>query len=1036
MINKKYLTLICFSAFIFPNITYSQSFKEWQDPEVNSVDRLPMHTNFFAYESLEKALDNVRENSNRYLSLNGYWKFHWVPDADMRPEDFYKVGFDDKAWDYIKVPGNWELNGYGDPIYVNVGYAWRNQSSNNPPFVPIKNNHVGSYRKKFTLPDDWNGKTIIAHFGSVTSNMYLWVNGKFVGYSEDSKLEAEFDITPYLKNGENLIAFQSFRWCDGSYLEDQDFWRLSGVGRNCYLYAKEKKVGIEDLRVTPGLDKNYENGTLLIDAKIKGNSKIFYSLMDSDGNEVAFAESKGQSVIMEIKSPHKWSAENPYLYKLIATLKNNGKVIDVVPLNVGFRTVEIKDSQVLVNGQPVLFKGVNRHEIDPDYGYVVSVDRMLQDIRIMKENNINAVRTCHYPDNNIWYDLCDKYGLYVVAEANVESHGMGYGESTLAKNKQYYKAHLERNMRNVQRGYNHPSVIIWSLGNEAGSGPNFEACYEWIKKEDKTRPVQYERAEKENYTDIFCPMYMGYRDAEQYSISTDPKNRKPLIQCEYAHAMGNSMGGFKEYWDLIRKYPKYQGGFIWDFVDQALRGKGTNGKMIYKYGGDYNKYDASDNNFNNNGLINPDRVSNPHMNEVAYFYQNIWTEPVDLRKGEVNVFNENFFSDLSSYMMEWSITVDGIRTQSGCIDKIDVSPQEKKKIIIPYDLSSLEKDKEVMLNIYYRLKKSEGLIQAGTVLAKSQLSLSGYKFKNFDEPLSTFKEQLYGKLKTDDSNRNRLIISNDKVYIEFDKNNGFLCVYNIDNYSIIDSNGALKPNFWRASTDNDFGAWLQSKYTAWRNPVGKCLSLNVNDNNGNVLVNTVHEMSEVKAKLYITYDINNSGVIRVIQKMVVSPSEKVSNLYRFGIHLPLCNEMNVSTYYGRGPIENYSDRKSSAFIGIYSQIAKEQAYMYIRPQETGSKSDIRWWKQTTSGGRGLKIISDKPFYASALKYRVEDLDGGFYKEQRHSPEIKNTDYTNLYIDGYQMGLGCVNSWGAIPEKEYLLPYKDYEFRFEMIPFGF
>lgn len=1034
MRNKKQLLQLGIFMLMMPSVIYAQNFKEWQDPEVNCINRMPMHTNFFAYESDAMAKENIRKHSERYLTLDGYWKFQWVKDADMRPNDFYKIDYDDKAWDEIKVPGNWELNGYGDPIYVNVGYAWRNQFGNNPPIVPIKNNHVGSYRKKIIIPENWQGKEVIAHFGSVTSNIYLWINGKFVGYSEDSKLEAEFNVTPYLKKGENLIAFQCFRWCDGSYLEDQDFWRLSGVGRSCYLYTRDKNCRVEDIRVTPRLDKNYVNGMLDIDVKIKGKAQVYYSLKDNLGNEVASAKSNGSPVTLSVENPQKWSAENPYLYKLTATLKHDNEIVEVIPINVGFRTVEIINSQVLVNGKPILFKGVNRHEIDPDNGYVVSVERMLQDIKIMKENNINAVRTCHYPDNNIWYDLCDKYGLYVVAEANIESHGMGYGKSTLAQNALYAKAHLERNMRNVQRSYNHPSVLIWSLGNEAGSGPNFEECYKWIKKEDTTRPVQYERAEKDYYTDIFCPMYLGYWDAEQYAKSNEIINNKPLIQCEYAHAMGNSMGGFKEYWNLIRKYPKYQGGFIWDFVDQGLRGQGINGKMIYKYGGDYNDYDASDNNFNNNGLINPDRVCNPHMDEVAYFYQNIWTEPVDLKKGEVSVYNENFFVDLSSYIMEWDICVNGISVQSGFLDNINVQPQERRNIRIPYNLASVPTDQEIKLNIYYKLKKTNGLLQSGKTLAKAQLTISEYVFDDFKKPLLICSE--HSKLAVDNSNRNRLIISNAKVHIEFDKNNGYLSVYNIGKFSLLNDGGVLKPNFWRASTDNDFGAGLQNKYSAWRNPIGKCLSLSTKNNDGTVQVSTTHDMPGVKAKLYMIYDINTDGVIRVTQKMITTSGEKISNLYRFGVQIQVPDDMSISTYYGRGPIENYSDRNNSTFIGLYRQNAEDQAYMYIRPQETGSKSDIRWWKQTTLGGRGLKVISNMPFYASALKYRIEDLDGGYRKEQKHTSEIEKVNYTNLFLDGYQMGLGCMNSWGAIPEKQYLLPYKDYEFCFELTPCGF
>ena len=594
----------------------AQTFQEWRNPEINAVNRAPMHTNYFAFENADAAKKADKKQSTNYMTLNGTWKFNWVKDADSRPTDFWKTGFNDKGWDDLQVPAVWELNGYGDPIYVNVGYAWRNQFQNNPPEVPTENNHVGSYRREIVVPASWKGKDIIAHFGSVTSNMYLWVNGRYVGYSEDSKLEAEFDLTPYLKPGQkNLIAFQVFRWCDGTYLEDQDFFRYSGVGRDCYLYARNKKR-IQDIRVTPDLDAAYQNGSLAVNLDLKGSGKVDLELVDAQGKQVATATAnKSGLVTMNVENPKKWSAETPYLYTLRASMQGSNEVI---PVKVGFRKIELKGDQILVNGKAVLFKGADRHEMDPDGGYVVSPERMLQDIQIMKQFNLNAVRTCHYPDDNLWYDLCDQYGIYVVAEANIESHGMGYGDKTLAKNPSYKKAHLERNQRNVQRGFNHPSIIFWSLGNEAGDGPNFEQCYKWIKAEDPSRACQYEQARQKEHTDIFCPMYYDYNGMEKYGQRTDAT--KPLIQCEYAHAMGNSQGGFKEYWDLIRKYPNLQGGFIWDFIDQALLVKDeVTGKEVLRYGGDFDDK-PSDYEFSGNGIVFADRKEKPAMQEVRYYY--------------------------------------------------------------------------------------------------------------------------------------------------------------------------------------------------------------------------------------------------------------------------------------------------------------------------------------------------------------------------------------------------------------------------------
>lgn len=1011
---------------------YAQTFKEWQDPEVNEVNRAPMHASFFAYEDLEASKLDLKEKSGNFMTLNGTWKFFWVENADQRPTDFFRVGYNDKGWDNLRVPAVWELNGYGDPIYVNVGYAWRNQYRNNPPYVPVEKNHVGSYRKEIVIPADWNGKDIIAHFGSVTSNMYLWVNGKFVGYSEDSKLEAEFDITKYLKPGQkNLIAFQVFRWCDGTYLEDQDFFRYSGVGRDCYLYTRNKNR-IDDIRVTPDLDGEYKNGTLDVVLKMKGNNSVTLELLDSQDNVVSSKEVKGSgnvSTKFEVENPYKWTAETPYLYTLRAIVKKGGNITEVVPVKVGFRKIEIKNAQVLVNGQPVLFKGANRHEMDPDGGYVVSRERMLQDIQIMKKFNINAVRTCHYPDDAYWYELCDKYGIYMVAEANIESHGMGYGESTLAKVDSYAKAHLERNQRNIQRNFNHPSVIFWSLGNEAGYGPNFEAAYDWVKAEDSSRPVQYERAGLDGKTDIFCPMYFRYGSCEEYSANEN--NQKPLIQCEYAHAMGNSEGGFKEYWDIIRKYPKYQGGFIWDFVDQSCRWTGKDGKMIYAYGGDFNRFDASDNNFCDNGLISPDRVPNPHMYEVGYFYQNIWTTPGDLSKGEIKIYNENFFRDLSAYRMEWELLKDGKTVRTGVVDKLEVEPQKTVTLNLP--IGNICNCGEWLLNVKYVQKNRENLVPAGHVVAKNQLVIKGY-----DEKAIKFDNVSDANLAVtvptvDDANVNCINVKGESFNIQFSKYTGYMDSYVVDGTQMIKEGAQLTPNFWRAPTDNDFGAGLQNRYAVWKNPEIKLLSLKNEIKDNLVVVSAEYDIKSVSAKLYLTYTINNVGAVKVTQKMVASKDAKVSDMFRFGMQLVMPSSFENISYYGRGPVENYIDRNHNTDLGIYNQTVTEQFYAYIRPQENGTKTDIRWWNQLNAEGKGLQFVSDAPFSASALHYTIESLDDGVQKDQRHSNEVEPSDLTNVLIDKVQQGLACEDSWGAIPLPKYRVPYGDYEFTFVMTP---
>ncbi len=1022
--NRTLLTSILGLAAISAS---AQSFNEWLDPEVNAVNRAPMHAANFAFRNGENAaLSQERQKSANYLSLNGTWKFNWVNDADQRPTDFWKKDFNDKGWDNIQVPGIWELNGYGDPIYVNTQYAWQSFFKNNPPLVPTENNHVGTYRREIFVPADWKGKEIFAHFGSVTSNIYLWVNGKYVGYSEDSKLETEFNLTPYLIPGkENLICFQIFRWCDGSYLEDQDFFRFSGVARDSYLFARDKKR-IADIRVTPDLENNYTDGILNIDLSLTANAPVDLILKDAAGNTVANATaSKSGRTVMKVNNPLKWTAETPNLYTLTASMKGSDEVI---PVNVGFRKIELTGKQILVNGKPVLFKGANRHELDPDGGYVVSPERMLQDIELMKKLNINAVRTCHYPDDPLWYDLCDKYGIYVVAEANIESHGMGYGEETLAKNPAYKKAHMERNQRNVQRNFNHPSIIFWSLGNEAGYGPNFTDAYEWIKKEDPSRAVQYEQARADGMTDIFCPMYYGYDGMQKYAEKSDIT--KPLIQCEYAHAMGNSLGGFKEYWDLIRKYPSLQGGFIWDFVDQAVRTKGKDGVEIYAYGGDFNDYDGSDNNFCVNGIVSPDRVPNPHADEISYYYQNIWTTPTDLASGKVKVYNENFFRDLSDLNLDWVVLNNGVPVRSGRIDNINVAPGKTESISIPY--GEISGEGEWLLNVDYTLKNAEGLLPAGHSIAREQFLLKEGK------SCACVKTPVQPNMATPvasivNNQRNHLIVNGDNFSIEFNRYNGFMSKYVVDGTEMIAEEGMLTPNFWRAPTDNDYGANLQNKFRAWKKPTMKLTSLKAEEKDGMILVNADYDMPDVKAKLAMTYVINGVGDVKVTEALTTEKGADVSGMFRFGMQMQMPLAFSNIQYYGRGPIENYIDRNHSTRIGLYDQTVSEQFYPYIRPQETGTKTDVRYWKQLDNAGNGLEFKAAVPFSASALNYSIDSLDDGVSKGQSHSPEVKKADYTNLLIDKIQMGLGCEDSWGRTARPEYLVPYGDYTFTFVMHP---
>ena len=1009
---------------------------EWQDAGVNAVNRMPMHGSWFAYESPEAAQAGDKTLSERFVTLNGNWKFNWVCDADQRPTDFFRVGFNDEGWGDMPVPGLWELNGYGDPVYLNVGYAWRGWFKNDPPHVPVEQNHVGSYRRTVDIPAAWAGRQIVAHFGSVTSNIYLWVNGRYVGYSEDSKLEAEFDLTPYVKPGRNLIAFQVFRWCDGTYLEDQDFFRLSGVGRDCYLYARDKRQ-ITDIQVNAAPSADYTSGTAAVKAffpKQARGCSVELALTDAEGRSVASQQLRvtkdEERCTLDAGKVTLWSAETPALYGLTATLRSPaGEVIEVIPLRIGFRDVKIEGGQLLVNGRPVLIKGANRHEMDPDYGYYVSEGRMLEDIRIMKENNINAVRTCHYPDDARWYSLCDQYGLYVVAEANIESHGMGYGEKTLAKNPLYAKAHLERNERNVRRSINHPSVIIWSLGNEAGDGPNFDACYDWIKAYDPSRPIHHERAvysPGSRNTDIICPMYWGYERCEKY-LAENPA--KPLIQCEYAHAMGNSMGGFREYWELIRREPKYQGGFIWDFVDQSLHKKGRNGVTVYGYGGDWNPYDPSDQNFCDNGLIGPDRIPNPHMEEVRYYYQSVWTSWAGDAGNTVEVLNENFFRGLENYDLHWEVLCDGTSLRRGVVDGLKAAPQQRVRITLPYDPATLPAAGELLLDVAYKLKTAEGILPAGHTAARAQLPIREYVFTAPAAKSAAEGESLF----VADNHKDFLIVAGNGLRLDFSRKTGFITRYEVRGLDFLADGSTLRPNFWRAPTDNDFGAGLQHKMAVWKQPEMKLKTLTHAEADGIVTVKAGYEMPGVQATLEIEYAVDNTGAVTIAQSLHATPGAEVPDMFRFGMRFEMPEAFDRLQYYGRGPGENYADRKSSAFVGLYRQSVDEQFYPYIRPQETGTKSDLRWWHLADIGGRGLTVTSDAPFSASALHYSQESLDEGPAKRQGHSPEVEKQKCVSVCLDKVQYGLACVNSWGALPLPEYRVPYADYTFRLKIAP---
>lgn len=1013
----------------------------WLDPEVNEVNTMAPRAAFFAYETENLAKADQKARSERYLSLEGKWKFNFSKDHDKAPRDFYSLKYDDSQWTDFPVPGILELNGYGDTIYSNNGYPWRTQFRPEPPFVEERNNYTGSYRKMVTVPADWKGERIYLHVGSATSNLMVWVNGKFVGYSEDSKVSAEFDLTKYLTPGkENLIAMQVMRWCDGSYLEDQDFWRFTGIAREVYLYARPQ-AHIADLFITPDLVNNYQDGTLEVKLNAVGakGETVMFSLKDKEGKEVAAQTAKvggnGEvKVNFDIKNPLKWTAETPNLYTLYTTLMDGKQVAEVVPQRVGFRKVEIKNAQVLVNGQPVLFKGANRHELDPVTGYVVSMDRMLEDIRVMKELNINAVRTCHYPNDPRWYELCDIYGIYMVAEANIESHGMGYGDKTLAKEPTYEKAHLERNESNIKIYKNHPSIIFWSVGNEAGYGPNFEKAYDLVKAYDPSRPCQYEQAGQNGKTDIFCPMYYDYGGCDKYSQGDNPR---PLIQCEYAHAMGNSMGGFKEYWDMVRKYPKYQGGFIWDFVDQGLRVKNKQGKTIYAYGGDFGRYPTSDHNFNCNGIINPDRKPNPHANEVRYYYQNIWATAKDLKAGEVEVYNENFFKSLDDVELQWTLESEGKVLANGR-NALDIPAQQKR--VVKLDGYSLPADVkgEVVLNLDFVLKKAEPMLDAGYAVAREQFVVNPYTFPTMESVLAVTSGK-YDTRKVEKEEKVAWVtLSAGNTSVTFNHWNGWIDYLDVDGKPMLEEGYAITPDFWRAPTDNDYGAGTQRKLHAWKNPEMKMKSFKVVENEGKAEkgVEVVYDMPSVEATLTMTYTLTPAGELVVNEAMTVNKDAKHKpELMRYGMQLVMPKAYNMLTYYGKGPGENYIDRNNGDRLGVYDAKVADQYWGYVRPQESGNKTEVRYWQVKDENGKGLEFYSFAPMECSTLNYLASDLDDGWDKNahQSHSGDLTPRDFSVVKLAARQRGLACVNSWGAIPLEQYRMPYQDYSFTYVIRP---
>lgn len=1028
----------------------------WLNERINEENRLPMHASYFVFENEQLARKGDWNQSANYLNLNGKWKFKWVEKPDDLPKNFESTSFDDDGWDKFRIPATWEVNGYGYPIYVNVGYEFQNIMKPNPPIVPLTYDPTGVYRREVTINDNWKGKQVVLHIGAAKSNLSVWVNGKYVGYGEDSKLPSEFDLTPFLNPGKNLICLKVMRWCDGTYLEGQDFWRMGGINRDCYLVARNE-THINDYELIPDLDSNYKDGVLYTTLKLNQPATATALIQIADGDKpvketlVSFSNETEKKVTIQLSQPKLWTAETPNLYNVLITLKDKtGAVLEVIPQKTGFRKVEIKDGLFYVNGKAVLIKGVNRHEVDPIAGQTISKEAMLNDIQLMKQFNINAVRTCHYPNDEYWYQLCDEYGLYVVDEANNESHGIGYDiTQTLANRPSWKDAHLARVQRMLERDKNHASVISWSLGNEAGNGYNFYECYLWLKQRDSSRQVQYERAvsdyktySTEFNTDIINPMYCTPSSMIEYA-KNNPQPDKPFIMCEYAHAMGNSLGNFKDYWDIIRGNPKqFQGGFIWDFVDQGLQKITEKGDTIFAYGGDYGpKGTPSDNNFMCNGIFNPNRNPNPHAWEMKKVYQAIHTTLVN--PNTISVYNENFFKDLSDVRMEWNLIINGQIKQSGVITDVNVQPHATKEFIIQVKLPA---EGEVFMNVVYKQKQEKQMIPKDHIVAEEQVLVAG-SYKN-DMNFTASGEIVVNETASS------VTVSSKGLSIRFNKQTGLMEQYQVNGQNYLDGASALSPAFWRAPSDNDMGAFFQKRLKLWKTAQGnvKLTDFKAQQNNNLLTVKASFELPDVFAKLNIQYIINSKGELEISQSMIADTSKRVAStlprffrrnnenameklpmLPRFGMNWILPEGFETIEYYGNGPHENYQDRNYAAPTGIYKQSVAQQFYPYVRPQENGNKTGIRWFKILNNKGKGLMIQSDSLLSMSALHFFDNDLDDGDQKHQQHSGDLKPRKQSRLHIDFKQMGVGGIESWGAWPLEKYRLPYQNYAYKFIVKP---
>jgi beta-galactosidase len=1015
---------------------------DWENLEVLQRNREQAHSTFIPFRNTEEALTTAPDKSPFYLSLNGRWKFHWSPEPAVRPEAFHAADFDDSGWDDIRVPGNWELQGFGIPIYTDSDYPF----PPDPPRVPREDNPVGSYRRTFDLPRGWLGRRTFLHFGGVRSAMTIWVNGEYVGYSQGSKTPAEFDISPFVRiDAANTLAVEVYRFSDGSYLEDQDYWKISGIERDVYLVSTPE-VRIRDFYAIAELDSDYQDGILSVAVEIVNHTpsaqeahSLGLELFDSFSNPVfprrtqrISVEAEGRAgarFLQDIPRPRPWTAETPNLYTLVILLRDaEGNALEAVGCRIGFRRVEVTDGLLKVNGRPLHLRGVNRHEHDPETGRYVTEESMLRDIRLMKRFNINAVRTSHYPNTPRWYELCDEHGLYVVDEANIESHGMGYDpDVTLGNDPDWQAAHLDRTERMVERDKNHPSVIIWSLGNEAGDGVNFEATYGWIKQRDPARPVQYEQADLRPHTDIFCPMYARIHILSDYASQ---RRSRPLILCEYAHAMGNSVGNLQDYWDVIWAQDQLQGGFIWDWVDQGLLAQTSDGQPYWAYGGDFGPEGTpTSGNFCINGLVFPDRSLHPHIWEVKKVYQPVKVEPVDLGRGLIRIENRYDFRDLSHLTCDWSVRADAEVLADGRLPALRVPSRDSRIVELPLPRIQPEPGVEYFLDVSFRNSGEDGMLPEGHEVAWDQFRLP------IDAPRTKAEEQRAAKLLRRRDGRRLVLSGNGFTYI-FDLERGAWSSLKIAGVELLAQTGPA-PNFWRAPTDNDFGNDMPQRQGVWKqaglDPTIERVEHRQNSNR-DVIIKVTSWLPAVESRHFALYHVFGNGDI-IVSSRLVPEKMNLPNLPRFGMQMVLRREFEHIQWFGRGPHETYWDRKTGARVGLYQGKVMEQYHPYVRPQENGNKTDVRWAALTNDEGVGLLVVGDPLLEVSAFHFLPEDFDPGPRKRQRHAVDLERRDLVTLNIDLGQMGVGGDTSWGARPHLQYSLPAREYAYRFRMRPFS-